>query len=115
MKRSVYIPLKELKRGDKRKNQETQLSIIKAYYVNDFRVLLLFSDKKQRFIDFYPSLSKTLKGYYTKYLLPANFKKFIVSNGNIFGGDNEEVIFLVSFLYNSKNGITQKEEVLHTM
>lgn len=75
----------------------------------------MFSDKKQRIIDFYPLLAETLKGYYTKYLLPANFKKFTVSDGNISWGDNEEVIFPVSFLYNSKIGVTQKEEVLYIL
>jgi hypothetical protein len=113
MERSLHIPSKVGKGGDKRKNQQTPLSIIKADYVNGFKVLILFSDKKQKIIDFYPLLSKTLKGYYTKYLLPANFKNFSVSNGNISWGDSEEVIFPVSILYKSKNGVTQKEEVLY--
>lgn len=113
MERSIYIPSKGGKRDDQRKNHQNPLSIIKADYVNGFKVLILFSDKKQRIMDFYPLLSKTLKGYYIKYLLPANFKKFTVSNGNISWGNSEEVIFPVSFLYNSKNGVTQKEEVLY--
>lgn len=113
MERSIYILSKGGKRGDKRKNQETEkLSIIKADYISGFKVLVSFSNGKQRIIDFYPLLSKTLKGYYTKYLLPANFKNFAVKDGNILWGDNEEVIFPVSFLYKSKNGVTQKEEVL---
>lgn len=69
MELSLHIPSKGGKRGDKRKNQQTPLSIIKADYVNGFKVLILFSDKKQKIIDFYPLLSKTLKGYYTKYLV----------------------------------------------
>lgn len=113
MERSLHIPSEGGKRGNKRKNLEAGLSIVKADYINGFKVLVSFSNGKQKIIDFYPLLSKTLKGYYTKYLLPANFKKFIVSNGNIFWGDNEEVIFPVSVLYNSKNGVTQKEEVLY--
>jgi len=113
MERGLHIPSKGGKRGDKRKNQEAGLSIVKADYVNGFKVLILFSNRKQKIIDFYPLLAKTLKGYYTKYLLPANFKKFTVSNGNISWGNNEVVIFPVSFLYNSKNGVTQKEDVLY--
>lgn len=68
---------------------------------------------KQKIIDFYPLLLKTLKGYDSKYLSPANFKKFDVKNGDISWGNNEEVIFPVSFLYNSKNAVTQKKEVLY--
>lgn len=114
MEQGLYISPKGRKRGDKRKNQEIQkLSIIEAKYINSFKVLLSFSNGKQRIVDFYPLLSKTLKGYYSKYLLPANFKKFVVKNGNIYWGDNEEVIFPVSLLYSTKNGITQKEEVLY--
>lgn len=114
MEQSLYKPSKGGKRGDKRKNQETEkLSITKANYISGFKVLISFSNGKQRIIDFYPLFSKTLKGYYSKYLLPANFKKFVVKNGNISWGDSEEVIFPVSFLYNSKNGVTQKEEVLY--
>ncbi len=114
MEQSLYIPSKGGKRNYKRKNQEIQkLTVIKANYISGFKVLISFSNGKQRIIDFYPLFSKTLKGYYTKYLLPADFKKFVVENGNISWGDNEEVIFPVSFLYNSKNGVTQKEEVLY--
>lgn len=103
-----------MEQGYKRKNKEIQkLSIIKANYINSFKVLLSFSNGKQRIIDFYPLFSKTLKGYHSKYLLPDNFKKFIVKNGNVSWGDSEEVIFPVSFLYNSKNGVTQKEEMLY--
>jgi len=58
---------------------------------------------------------KYVKGFYAKYLIPANFKKFEVANGNIFWGKDEEVIFPVSFLYNSKYGRTQKEEVLYVI
>lgn len=107
MEQSLYIPSKGGKRNYKRKNQEIQkLSIIRANYISGFKVLISFSNTKQKIIDFYPLLSKNLKGYYSKYLSLANFKKFIVKNGNISWGDSEEVIFPVSFLYHSKNAVT---------
>lgn len=112
MEQGFYIQSKGGKRSDKRKNQEI-LSISKANYINGFKILVSFSNGKQRIIDFYLVLSKTLKGFYRKYLLPSNFRKFVVKNGNISWGDNEEVIFPVSFLYTSKKGVTQKEEVLY--
>ena len=56
---------------------------------------------------------KFLKGDFEKWYSPANFKSFTVANGNIYWGANEEVIFPVLFLYNSRNGVTQKEEILY--
>ena len=43
MEQGFYIPSKDGKRGDKRKNQEIQkLSIVKANYISGLKVLISF-------------------------------------------------------------------------
>ena len=89
------------------------LKIVKAHFLGGYKILLTFSNGMQRIINFQPIFNKYVKGYYSKHFIPENFKKFIIKNGNIYWGKNEEVIFPVSFLSKSKHGITQKEEVLY--
>ncbi|MBA4138964.1 MAG: hypothetical protein H0X70_00410 [Segetibacter sp.] len=62
------------------------LSIIKAEYLCGFKILISFSNDRQRVIDFQPLFLKFVKGHYSKYLLPGNFKKFAVKGGNISWG-----------------------------
>jgi hypothetical protein len=116
MEQSFHIQSKSGKRGNKRKNPDTQkLNIIKADYISGFKILLTFSNGRQRIFDFHPLFLKTVKGFYAKYLVPSNFRKFIIENGNIFWGKDEDVIFPVSFLYNSKYSRSLREEVLYVI
>jgi len=54
-----------------------------------------------------------VKGTYTKYASQPAFRKFIIKNGNIYWGKNEDVIFPVSFLYNNSLAKNIKEEILY--
>ncbi len=84
-------------RDNNKKKKEQNLTIVKANLLGGYKILLTFSEGLQRIIDFQPIFNKYVKGYYSKYYLPENFKKFIVENGNIYWGKNEGVIFSVSF------------------
>ncbi len=103
--------LRLLHKVEKYKN----LSIIKAEYVCGYKILIYFSDSRQRVIDFQPLFLKFVKGEYSEFFEPGNFKKFIIKDGNISWGKNEDVIFPVAFLYNTKHGATQREEVLYVI
>ncbi len=91
------------------------LSIIKAEYLCGCKILISFSNSRQRLIDFQPLFLKFVKGEYGKFFEPANFKKFAIKEGNISWGKNEDVIFPIAFLYNTKHGVTQSEEVLYVL
>ncbi|MCW3111403.1 MAG: hypothetical protein JWQ09_5909 [Segetibacter sp.] len=116
MEQSIHKPSgSRLRSNNNKAEKEENLTVVKARHLGGYKILIWFSNGKQRIIDFEALFSKFVKGEYNKWFLPSNFKKFGVSNGNIFWGKNEEVIFPVSFLYKSKYGRTQKEEVLYVM
>lgn len=117
MEPGIHISQKSKLRSGKtkdKKNTET-LSIEKAYYLGGFDVLIFFSDGVQKRIDFLPIFSKHVTGDFSEYATPSVFKKFIVENGNIYWGKNEDVIFPVSFLYHSPHARRQKEEILYVL
>ena len=75
---------------------------------------LFFSNGEQRIVNFIKLIS-TLTGAYAKYILPQNFKKFIVKNGNVYWGKNEDVIFPVNILYTGSFSKKPKEEILYVL
>ncbi len=83
-----------------------------AVYLKDFEILLYFINGQQRIVNFLPLFSK-LSGVYTKHSLPGNFKKFIVKNGNIYWGKDEDVIFPVASLYTGVFSKKPKEKILY--
>ena len=113
MEQGFHISPKSRVRGSQRKIKgKENLIITNASFLGGYKIFVWFSDGKQRVINFEPIFKKFLKGSYGRFLLPANFKKFVVENGNIFWGEDEEVIFPVSFLHTSRHGRNQNEEVL---
>ena len=115
MEQSIHTKLKGGLRKDKSKTiAEKTVSVVKALYLKDFEVLLYFNNNWQRIVNFLPFFSK-LYGAYVKYSRHKNFKKFFVENGNIFWGENEDVIFPVSTLYNGSFSKKPKEEILYTI
>jgi hypothetical protein len=116
MEQSVRVSSKSKLRNRKRKSETAQTLIItKAFYISANNILLSFSDGKQKLVNFQPLFSKYATGYYAKYSSKINFKKFKVRDGNISWGENEEIIFPVSFLYNSVHAVNQKEEILYVL
>ena len=90
--------------------------IISARYIHDFTVAITLSTGKTRLVDFLPLFHKYVKGDNLKYFAPGSFKKFIIKNGNIYWGKNEDVIFPASFLLlGEKENDTSGEEILYVI
>jgi hypothetical protein len=90
------------------------LMIDHAQYLGGHKLLLTFSNRKQRIVDMYPILlssTGTIKNS-CRHLI---FRKFKMVNGNVSWGENDDVIFPVTFLYNMKPGAFQKDEVLYVL
>lgn len=116
MEQGIRVSSKSKLRNHKGKSETAQtLSITKAFFISEHNVLLSFSNNKQKIINFKPLFSKYAKGYYAKYSSKINFRRFKVANGNISWGENEDIIFPVSFLYNTVHAINQKEEILYVI
>jgi hypothetical protein len=84
-----------------------------AKYVQDFLIAITFTNGKTKLVDFLPLFHKYAKGDNLKYFAPHKFKKFIVKNGNIYWGKNEDVIFPVSLLLNNEDVVN--EETLYVI
>jgi hypothetical protein len=89
------------------------LAILSAKYVQDFLIAITFTNGKTKLVDFLPLFHKHVKGDNLKYFAPQNFKKFIVKNGNIYWGKNEDVIFPVALFLNEENNV--REETLYVI
>jgi hypothetical protein len=90
-----------------------KIEIISACYVQYFTITLTFSSGDNKLVDFLPLFHKHVKGDNLKYFAPQKFKRFIVKNGNIYWGRNEDVIFPVQLLYGlNKKKYKSEEEIL---
>ncbi len=63
-----------LQKGKNKNKADEKVAVTSAVYLNDFEVLLHFTNGEQRIVNFLPLFSK-LSGAYIKYSLPENFKK----------------------------------------
>lgn len=81
-------------------NKIVNMKIVTAKYLDDYKIEIIFDDKKRNVINFLPALKKyaTCK----KYLDITLFKKFKVDSGNIVWGNNWEMIFKIEDLYENK-------------
>jgi len=79
---------------------QLEVKVVTAKYLDDYKIEIIFNDKKRNVIDFLPALKKyaTCK----KYLDITLFKKFKVDSGNIVWGNNWEMIFKIEDLYENK-------------
>lgn len=116
MGNGVHISQKSKVRSH-RKKAEQEVNIVSGKYVHDFILVITFSDghgwKVTKLVDFLPLFHKYVKGDNLKYFAPANFKKFIVKNGNIYWGKDEDVIFSSGMLLNKRNSGDSYEEILY--
>jgi hypothetical protein len=101
-------------RGRKQKIEQKDLAVASAKYVQNFTIAVDFTNGKTKLIDFIPLFHKHVKGNNLKYFLPQKFQKFIVKNGNIYWGKNEDVIFPVEDIYR-QNKKREKEEILYIL
>ena len=86
-------------RGYSPKTKEEVVSVVSAKYIQDFLISLKFNTGKERLIDFLPLFHSYVSGSNLKYFSIRNFKKFIVGRGNIYWGQNEDIIFSLDVLY----------------
>ncbi|HEX4876657.1 MAG TPA: hypothetical protein VFV31_08300 [Chitinophagaceae bacterium] len=96
------------------KKTEQEINLVSGKYLHDFLIVLTFDingKKTTKVVDFLPLFQLYVKGDNLHYFAPENFKKFIISNGHISWGKNEDVIFSVSSFFSQKKGRI-KEDVL---
>ncbi|MGQ0739467.1 MAG: hypothetical protein ACT4OJ_10440 [Bacteroidota bacterium] len=82
--------------------------------MHDFLITLTYTsngEKKTKIIDFLPLFQRYVKGDNLQYFAPARFKKFIINNGNIAWGKNEDIVFPVSTFLNDKRKKAAEEIV----
>ena len=116
MEQGIRVSSKGSLRNNRVKNKaEKEISIKKAHYISGYDILLFFSDGTQKIINFLPLFSEYVKGSYQQYLKLSKFKEFIVANGNVFWGKNEDIIFPISLLNNYPVNRRIKEEVLYVL
>ncbi len=86
--------------------------ITDAHYLYDFSLKVTFNTGKSRILDFLPLFQQFVKGDNLKFFAPERFKKFILKNGNIYWGKNEDVIFPVQLLYSGSSIKDQDEDAI---
>ncbi|MBD0376860.1 MAG: DUF2442 domain-containing protein [Flavisolibacter sp.] len=110
MGNGVHSSQKGKVRRHPQKNKQ-EISVVAARYVSDFSIAVTFSSGQMRVVNFLPLFAKYVKGTNLKYFTPERFKKFIVKNGNIYWGRNEDIIFPVALLYDDKTA--EPDEILY--
>ena len=117
MGNGIHISQKSKVRRHRKKAQQ-KIEIISGKYVHDFVIALTFNsggEKLTRVVDFLPLFQQYVKGDNLKYFAPANFKKFIVKNGNIYWGKDEDVIFPSGMFLNKSDSKGSSEEILYVI
>jgi len=101
-------------RHHQQKTEQKPLMIKSAKYINDFIIAISLTNGEIKLVDFLPLFHKYVKGENLNYFAPQKFKKFIVKNGNIYWGENEDVIFPVDFLLEDTSR-NNPEEILYVI
>ncbi len=112
---SIHISQKSKVRSH-RKKTEQEITLVSAKYVHDFIIQLTFSSDSlmhKTFKDFLPLFQQYVKGENMKYFSLSNFKKFVVKNGNIYWGKDEDVIFPTNMLFDLNKSKKGEEEILY--
>ena|SRR5688572_13681560 len=99
MPASTQPSTKSKMRNPSPREKKEKISIRAARYMNDFSVAVTFSTGITQLVNFLPLLEKHLKDRNLKYFSLERFKKFIVKNGKICWGKNEDVIFPAASLF----------------
>ena len=80
----------------------TILKVKKATYLDGFKLLIGFSDGKEKVVDFGDFINTNNKEILERYKNPSNFKKFKIEEGNLVWGKNWDLIFPINQLYRGK-------------
>ena len=99
MANGIHLSQKHKVRSHPQKNKEENIAVQAARYISDFSIAVSFSSGRTQLVNFLPLFEKYVKGDNLKYFAPERFKKFIVKNGNIYWGRNEDVIFPESLFF----------------
>jgi hypothetical protein len=100
-------------RSQASKASAKNIMIKAARYINDFSVAVTFSTGITQLVNFLPLFEKHLKGDNLKYFSLERFKKFIVKNGSICWGKNEDIIFPASTLFKKLPVGTSNPQILY--
>ncbi len=84
------------------------MKIVKAEYIEDYKVKLTFDDRKQRLVDFGEFILNSTYETFNQYKDLKKFKKFIIENGNIVWGKDWDLIFPLEQLYEGKIKLPKK-------
>ena len=115
MGNGVHIPQKSKVRKNRKKPGQ-EITLVSGKYVNDFFIALFFTSgggKSSTILNFLPLFQKYVKGDNLKYFAPGNFKKYIIKNGNIYWGKNEDVIFSGASLLQYNKNVNEDDEILY--
>ena len=85
------------------------MKIVKAEYAGDYKVKLVFSDEKQRTVDFGEFILCSSYPSFNQYKDIKKFKKFKIEFGNIVWGKDWDLIFPIEQLYGGKVKIQKKK------
>lgn len=112
---SIHISQKSKVRNHHQK-AEQEIILVSGKYIHDFIIELNFTlngIKQTIYKDFLPLFQQYVKGDNLKYFAPANFKKFIIKNGTIYWGKDEDVIFPSDILINLNESRKDSGEILY--
>ncbi len=112
MATGVHLSQSGKVRSHSQKNKEKNLNITEAHYLQDFSLALTFNTGKCLIVDFLPLFQKYVKGNNLIYFATERFKKFILKNGNIYWGRNEDIIFPVQLLYSGGFNRKHNDEII---
>lgn len=74
--------------------------VTSADYAGGYKLFIAFDDGKTVEVDFGDFLNNRTRGYLSKYKNPANFQAFKIEDGNVVWGEDWDLVFPVSQLYN---------------
>ncbi len=99
MATNIQSSAKSNRRSESAKSAKKKLSIRAARYMNDFSVAVTFSTGITQLVNFLPLFEKHLKDRNLKYFSLERFKQFIVRNGKICWGKNDDIAFPAESLF----------------
>lgn len=88
--------------------ESDEMKIVKAEYIEGYKVKLTFSDKKERIVDFGEFILTSTYSTFNQYKDLNKFKKFKLENGNIVWGKDWDLIFPLEQLYEGKLKLPKK-------
>ena len=115
MGNGIHLSKKPEQRNQASKPKEKNIVIKAARYINDFSVAVTFSTGITQLVNFLPLFEKHLKGNNLKYFSLERFKQFMVKNGNICWGKNDDVIFPATSLFKKVPIRAGNSEILYVL